>query len=824
MLAAAHALAAPAIGNLSLRGLQTGATTALVVDGSELGPDARLLTDFPLAGQTQKAGATASRVEFEVKLDAQVPPGIYSLRIAGPSGVSPPMLIAVDALQQLPLAAEVQTLPVAFTGALNGSIIQTTAFTGKKAQRVVVEIESRRLGANLNPIVHLYDSRHVQVAWGQGRSSIAGDARLDVSLPADGHYTVEVHDLLFRGADPGFFRLKIGDFKYADLVYPLGVTRGAQTSLEFVASNLPAELKSVVNPVAAGEEPAPWPAGVPLISGSRPKVFVTLAEVVEAPPADKPQEVPAAPVAINGRLGARKEQDRYRIAVTPGQKLMIEVFASRVGSPLDGVLVVATDAGAQLGTSDDRPGTSDPGLEVTVPADAHGLIVSLRDLENRGGADYVYRIAVQPAGQPNFRLSAAEESWLVPKDGAMVVRVKADRSGYDGPIQLILDPQPQNLVLTQADIPAGASETLLSLSAPGLAPVQALARLVGKSTDPATPLERPLVVGNSTRLDFQPWLRNEVAVAVTPPGPLSVTWNDLPPGTKLQGGAPLPLNIRVARAAGTTGAVSLSLLTTQPMPKKTIKENNKDKSVDDVDNALRLESQVIIAADQSEAAAKLLVPVEMPLALYDLAIKAELLAADNKTAVATAMTGSRRMPFVPGEKPAVLAVFEDQPEFVTNLKLGSGQATLEPTDKFSGGAAVKVTPDQRYSEALPGLGVKIRERPAAGEYRYLQFAWRKQGGQSICLQLNHDGHWGPIGGNASKFRYHAGPGPECFGASVVVSPTLPAAFALVTRDLFADFGEFTLTGLALSPVDGEFAVFDHIYLAKAQADFDLVKP
>jgi hypothetical protein len=46
----------------------------------------------------------------------------------------------------------------------------------------------------------------------------------------------------------------------------------------------------------------------------------------------------------------------------------------------------------------------------------------------------------------------------------------------------------------------------------------------------------------------------------------------------------------------------------------------------------------------------------------------------------------------------------------------------------------------------------------------------------------------------------------------------------VTRDLFADFGEFTLTGLALSPVDGEYALFDHIYLGATPEDFELVKP
>ncbi|MGH7134395.1 MAG: hypothetical protein ACREHD_01565 [Pirellulales bacterium] len=53
---------------------------------------------------------------------------------------------------------------------------------------------------------------------------------------------------------------------------------------------------------------------------------------------------------------------------------------------------------------------------------------------------------------------------------------------------------------------------------------------------------------------------------------------------------------------------------------------------------------------------------------------------------------------------------------------------------------------------------------------------------------------------------------------------MPGGFVLVTRDLFADFGEFTFTGLALAPLDGEFALFDHIYLGRHLRDFDLVAP
>jgi hypothetical protein len=54
-----------------------------------------------------------------------------------------------------------------------------------------------------------------------------------------------------------------------------------------------------------------------------------------------------------------------------------------------------------------------------------------------------------------------------------------------------------------------------------------------------------------------------------------------------------------------------------------------------------------------------------------------------------------------------------------------------------------------------------------------------------------------------------------------VADKVPAPrFEVVTRDLFADFGEFTLTGLGFAPVDGQAALFDHIYLARTLHDLD----
>lgn len=183
---------------------------------------------------------------------------------------------------------------------------------------------------------------------------------------------------------------------------------------------------------------------------------------------------------------------------------------------------------------------------------------------------------------------------------------------------------------------------------------------------------------------------------------------------------------------------------------------------------------------------------------------------------------------VPGEKPAAeppKEIFEDDEKFVALLTEGGGTAAIEPADKSSGKVSVKVTPDQKFNANLPGLQVKIKENPGPGEFRYIRFAWKKKGGAAICLQLNHDGAWGPGGSGkeGAKFRYHSGPA-EVYGGSLAVSDKLPEAFVVVTRDLFADFGEFTLNGIALSPVDGEFALFDQIYLGKNMADFDLIKP
>ena len=148
---------------------------------------------------------------------------------------------------------------------------------------------------------------------------------------------------------------------------------------------------------------------------------------------------------------------------------------------------------------------------------------------------------------------------------------------------------------------------------------------------------------------------------------------------------------------------------------------------------------------------------------------------------------------------------------LTNL----GRAGAWGDDCFSGVNSLKVAGYQRFRENLPGWSYPVVEKPRAGEYRYLRFAWKKPEGQGVMVQLCVSGlDWG---------RYFAGVNAVGFYPALQVSASPPREWEVVTRDLFEDFGRapFTLTGFAFTSMDG-VALFDHIYLGRSIEELDKV--
>lgn len=617
----------PSIRSVDIRGLTIGGTTTLVIDGDDLGsvastdpkdpkkktigPGPKLMLPFA-AKQELKSGATEKRAVFDVTLADDIAPGYYNLRVTTDGGVSLPVVVAVDRLVQQtfppakpatpPKSGEAASppialpLPIALHGVASSSTVLEASFAGKAGQPLTVEIESQRLGGKLRPVIHLYDPTRRQIAWSWPTPTLSGDTQLTTVLPTDGAYTVAVHDLEYAAPTNSFFRLRLGGRASAERVFP-----------------------PVVMP-----------------SDKRPTELVEH----EAGASAKPQVLPAGPVGISGRLLKPYEEDRFRIATTPGAKLRFEVFAERIGSSIDAALVVRDDKGTQLARGEDGPQTIDPTLDYVVPDQTAAITVGVIDTQGRGSSDAAYRLVVEPTingqtgGPGDFRLSTVTQRLSLPAGGSAVVPIVAERRGYLGEIELAAKSLPAGLKLAATKIPAEADGALIVVERTGPLADAVIAELQGKGNGAMT---RPVILKGHPAERLQPWLASEFALAATTQkaDDLKIEWRGLPADVRLVPGKNLPLPIKATRTDDKL-PIRLSLITSQLPP---ITGNNQP----DLPKTLRAEKPIELAAKTADGEVVAVVPPELANSSYDVAIQAELLSADKRTVLATSFTPVKRL-------------------------------------------------------------------------------------------------------------------------------------------------------------------------------------
>jgi hypothetical protein len=483
--------AEPVITNLNIRGLQIGGTTTLVIDGTNLGTSPRLLLNFP-AKQELKPGGTSNRASFDVTLDAQVTAGYQQLRVVSDSGVSLPVVIGVDALPQRALTPPApqprpedvaDKLPIAFHGAVSGSAAAEARFLGKAGQKVQIEVDAQRLGSKLRPVIHLIGPKGLEVAYAWSIPSLADDARLETVLPDDGVYVVSVHDTEYAPPGPGFFRLRIGQWSYVDQVFPAAVGRNQSLAVELIGSlslprvNLPAT-------DVLGAIPLALP-GQGVWAGPRPFVRLSASQEMVEPAAAGVRDLPQGRLGVHGKLQNAYEEDRYRLPVTPGNKLRLEVFAERYGAGADIALAVRNERGDLLARGEDGRGTLDPALEYSVPGNVNAILVDVVDVQGRGGPRALYHLVIDPQTPqraPDFQLSTPAHGISVPVGGRHVVPIHLERQGYLGSVQLAASGLPPSLRLEGTTIPEGADGTLITLRRGDAAPLAAITTWTGRDT------------------------------------------------------------------------------------------------------------------------------------------------------------------------------------------------------------------------------------------------------------------------------------------------------------------------------------------------------
>ncbi len=556
LLAGASRAAAPVIEELRPRGAQRGTAVTLTLSGVGLGEGGNIISSLP--GSFAPLTPMARSLPFLVEVRPDAPVGLYPVRVRTRDGLSNLLLFSVGAFPEVtedepqpysndsPETARQVPTPVTINGALRGADRDYYRFHAGAGQRLVFEVEARRAGSAIDPLLRVFDSNHKELASNDDAPGLGVDSRLDLTFPAAGDYYVAIHDTKFSSQTQNFYRLKIGSFAYADGLFPLGWRRGEPVEVELFGGSLRTPVK--VRPKLAQ-------AGFTLIHvpgdpGALPFPFA----VTDAPEVLEPVDRLTPGTVVNARIAQPGEVDRYRLAVSPGESWMVELERTSPGvSRLYGVLTLYDGAGKKLASAGDSPpdpnllflvssseAAADPYLAFKVPPGVSEMTVTVEDLLRRGGADFGYRLLARRE-PPDFNLTLATPYVNVPEGGAATVVVTADRRGLDAPIRLSIENAPPDLVVEGGHIPGeGAGQTrvrsartgVLTLTArPGAAARDFNLVVVGEvKLDGGAVIRRraqgpglvAAVRGQNQRAFTAPWLGFDLPAAIVPPGPAAL--------------------------------------------------------------------------------------------------------------------------------------------------------------------------------------------------------------------------------------------------------------------------------------------------------------
>lgn len=467
--------AAPAITELQPRGAQKGRAFTLTVAGTNLGEGASVVSSLPATftplGLERNAVAGRSAA-FLVEPTSEWAVGVYPIRVQAANGISNILLFSVGTFPEITeeesrkgslpnqndtteKAQTIPSSPLTLNGTLKGPERDVFRLQGKAGERRVFEVEARRCGSAIDPVIRVLDASGKMIARSEDDPVLSLDARLAVTFPKEGFYYVEVHDARFSTQAQDFYRLKTGSYPYAADVFPLGGRRGEQVEVVVSGEKVKADLSSVKTPQTYVNLPSSPALPLPFAVGDYPEVQ----EPVTGP-------LPL-PITVNGRVSKPAEIDRYELAVRPGDTFIFKLQARELGtSKIMGLISVHDEKGTRLASAGDGPlpvdvaavqassrTQGDPSLQFKVPEGVERITVSVEDLARRGGQHYGYRMIAYRAP---FDIEATIMTPYVniPKGGTALVTVNVERQGYSGPIHVEAVNAPKGVSVAGGDIPA----------------------------------------------------------------------------------------------------------------------------------------------------------------------------------------------------------------------------------------------------------------------------------------------------------------------------------------------------------------------------------
>ncbi len=374
-------------------------------------------------------------------------------------------------------------LPATVNGQILPGEVDRFRFTAAKGQKLVMAVAARQLIPYISDAVpgwfqatlSLYDAKGKELAYDDD-FRFNPDPVLYYEIPTDGEYVIEVKDSIFRGREDFVYRITIGETPFITSIFPLGGHAGEKATVELKGWNLPATTLTLDD---ATQAPGTYPISVRKdnhASNIVPFAVDTLPECLAEKSHGGKSHVQhvTLPVIINGRIAKPDDSNVFCFDGKAGDRIVAEVVARRLNSPLDSVLKLTDATGNQIAFNDDNTDKgagltthhADSYLTATLPKSGTYLL-RLSDTQHKGGPEYAYRLRLS-APQPDFALRVVPSSINARVGATVPVTVYALRKdGFTGDIAIALK-KASGFKLAGAKIPAKEDKVKVTMTMPAI--------------------------------------------------------------------------------------------------------------------------------------------------------------------------------------------------------------------------------------------------------------------------------------------------------------------------------------------------------------------
>jgi hypothetical protein len=261
------------------------------------------------------------------------------------------------------------------------------------------------------------------------------DPRVTFQAPRDGVYIVRAFafpsepdsGIAFAGRDTFIYRLTLTSGGLLEYSLPLAISRGESGEVRLGGENLSANAVFVAPAVDVSAPEADYTTlFLPGIAGAcelRRTPWPTLV-ATDAARSEAGQAV-SLPADISGQLQKLEEAHTFHFTAKKGAKLNLAVESRAMFFPLDAVLSIADAEGKQLQSVDDAQKELDSKLAFSVPADGE-YRAQVRDLHDRGGPRFVYRLTIEPP-RAEYSLTLAADAFTLTPDKPLEIPITIDR-------------------------------------------------------------------------------------------------------------------------------------------------------------------------------------------------------------------------------------------------------------------------------------------------------------------------------------------------------------------------------------------------------------